>query len=515
MQKIIRSHWPWLLVSTAYATFVIFLLCIGLNQAVWSDDVASLSLGTWDWQRFWTIINIDYHPPGYFLLLRAWLYCLSPLTTIFTPISQAKLLSFIPNLILSLTGGWLLAKRRHYLSALIFALAALSAPYILPYAFEIRMYSLVMLTVTLAAYGAWRLLTGDQSIAAWLALIGGSVATFWCQYFAGVPVFFIWLLLLSWAVWQKNFPLCRRLLAAGTFTLVLISPSLSLCYQQSHRLTNHPLATASIPLPDDYWWHFPASLVYPLGATPSVTAAAFGFNLTNLTLLLIAAVSWWFFTPQPYSRLVLAIGLIWLLSYLTGIILYTLGVPFIPRYLFPVSGLIWFAWSLIFASDIRPISLSRRLTLAALALGTLILFAVNTTRFVRIKLAVARDTTAYTNWRQSALDADAQTVGIFDVGSLCILENFRFAHQFQNFNCTSFREANLTPQLQTALDADHAAYVINYRVPCDKLPQFFPGWQLTPVFHASPDNPQCQDSGITCPYNLVTPQCIYRISPNN
>lgn len=488
------------------------MLWVGLNQSVWTDEVASLSLGTWDWSRFWAIIAIDYHPPGYFLLLRAWLWLWSPLTEVFSQISQAKLLSFLPNLCLSLGGGYLLYRRRHYMSAVIFSSAALLAPFILPYAFEIRMYSWVMLLVCVTFAAAKALVDKGSDGKMWVLLVISSVAVVYGQYFAGISVGLIWL----WLAWQlvsaKNWQMLWQFIVCVGAALILAWPSVELAYKQSRSLSHHPLATATLPVPADYWWHFPASMVVPLGAAPTVTASAFSLSVTNMLLVGIVVVSLIGLTPKCYRRENLTIGFVWLGTYFIGVILYHYGVPFIPRYLFPVSGLLWWAWSLIFAQEWGELSSLRRGWLVALALGTLVLLAVNTYRFVRLELAFTRDTAVYTDWRKETLTENPASVAYYDVGSLCLLETMRFAQTFESAQCVPFGEQDVTPLLTEAVEASRDAYLISYRAPCKKMPAAFPSWQLKEVYHASPDNPQCQSTGILCPYNLVTPQCVYRVT---
>lgn len=211
--------------QAAYATVlvliaVMYLTLIG-GRAVWYDESYTLAMIRHSFSEIWSITAADFHPPLYYLLLKLFsmLFGYSLLS--------AKFFSLIPFVLISAIGGIQLKKLFDCRTALLFMVLFAMFPCFLPFAVEIRMYSLASLFLFLNALYALRLTQGISQPSDWLmfALFGTCAA--YTHYFALVSAGVVYGLLLLAVLLKKRSALKYWLFSAG-LTVVLYLPWLHL-----------------------------------------------------------------------------------------------------------------------------------------------------------------------------------------------------------------------------------------------------------------------------------------------
>ena len=137
-QRSIKRHWRLWTILAMGATFAL-TLWLGLKQSVWFDEAYSISLIKQSYDQLISLTAVDVHPPLYYVLLKLW-------TEVFG-MGEVALRSFSALCgALSVGVGLILTKRLFGLKVMVLATPLLTlSPYLLRYAFEIRMYVLASL----------------------------------------------------------------------------------------------------------------------------------------------------------------------------------------------------------------------------------------------------------------------------------------------------------------------------------------------------------------------------------
>ena len=140
--------------------FLAALICrlIAINQSLWLDEAISLNVVRN--YSFFEIINkfspSDFHPPGYYLLLKLWT----------APFSISVISGRLLSIFLSLAAGFYLYHLVRFIKNRRAAVWALSLflfnPLIIYYSHEIRMYSLVVFLLTAATFYFIKILNSPQ-----------------------------------------------------------------------------------------------------------------------------------------------------------------------------------------------------------------------------------------------------------------------------------------------------------------------------------------------------------------
>ena len=205
-----------------YPLFLIFTLAflirlIALNQSFWLDEAISANI-----IKNYSLINIvtqfspsDFHPPLFYLLLKAWSYIFGR-----TPVGL-RLFSVTASLLTGLylyKTAKLLFKQKIALLATIFLLFN---PLFIYYSQELRMYALVTLFLSASTFYFFKIQksTTSKSIFLFNLFILLSFLTFYGSIFY-IASFFLLLLI------QRKYKLIIKLLPGILLSILLISPLL-------------------------------------------------------------------------------------------------------------------------------------------------------------------------------------------------------------------------------------------------------------------------------------------------
>lgn len=126
------------------------LLSLCFHNCLWFDEAFTAGLISKSFPELLSIAAADVHPPLYYLLLKGFLLPFGG------SLFAARIFSWLPYLLLSLLGAFVL--RRHFGGgvSLLFNLCLCLLPMTARYAGQLRMYSWAMLFVTLTGFFAWR-----------------------------------------------------------------------------------------------------------------------------------------------------------------------------------------------------------------------------------------------------------------------------------------------------------------------------------------------------------------------
>lgn len=181
-----------LLLILAGALFTILPL---FHTHLWFDESYSVALARHGFAKIWDIGSYDVHPVLYYALLHV-LYLIFP-----DYILACRLFSWLCLVLLALFGFTHVRKYFGEKTGTLFSFFVLFFPVNVAYAGEIRMYSLVMLFVTLAAFYGWRIQEGqDNALKPWILMALFTVAASYTHYYGLLASAVINLFLLIWII---------------------------------------------------------------------------------------------------------------------------------------------------------------------------------------------------------------------------------------------------------------------------------------------------------------------------
>lgn len=261
-----NRHFKSVVILSLIASFALAMF-LGLKQSVWFDEGYSILLIKRPISELLSLTAVDAHPPLYYLILKGW-------TSIFG-MSEFALRS-LSAIFASLSIGAvaLLIKKLFSKSAAVASLPFMVlAPFILRYAFEIRMYSLTMLIGALATY-VLVLAHQKAKLKLWL-LYGFLVALGFYTLYMSIMIWLahgIWLIYITL---KNRRPLFKQQFILGyLFALLLFLPYVPTVISQfqnsalsgvANQVTFNELATSftffSVYQPN---WQVGALLTFPL-----------------------------------------------------------------------------------------------------------------------------------------------------------------------------------------------------------------------------------------------------------
>lgn len=172
----------------------IFISLGAFHTNIWFDESYSVAISNHSFSEIWNIGGNDVHPVFYYMMLKI-------VSLIFgNNILVFRLFSIVPIVILSILGITHIRKEYGERTGIIFSFLTLFLPIIAAYSSEIRMYTWVMLFVTITAIYANRIYKNELSIKNWLIFALFSLLSAYTHYyglmFAGIinVILFIYLL---------------------------------------------------------------------------------------------------------------------------------------------------------------------------------------------------------------------------------------------------------------------------------------------------------------------------------
>lgn len=169
-----------------------------LHTHLWFDESYSVAISRHGFAEIWSIGSHDVHPVLYYFLLHV-LYLVFP-----SYIAACRLFSWLCLVLLGLFGYTHVRKSFGEGTGVLFSFFVLFFPVNIAYAGEIRMYTLVMLLVTLAAYWAWRIHEGqDNAVKPWVFMSLFTIAASYTHYYGLLASAVINLFLLAEMIWDS------------------------------------------------------------------------------------------------------------------------------------------------------------------------------------------------------------------------------------------------------------------------------------------------------------------------
>ncbi len=198
---------------------------------IWYDEAYTFGVLRHSYSEMWRITAADVHPPLYYILLKLFV---TPFSDTFT---AAKVFSMIPMLLIIIIGGVQLKGIFDKKVSLCFMVMFLIFPFMVPYAVEIRMYSLAALFVFMTAIWAYKSYDRGKAKDSAIMLLSG-VAAAYTHYFALVAVGIIYFILLICILKHKKHML-RRWIICVVLSVVLYLPWLgSFIAQLAYKVEN-------------------------------------------------------------------------------------------------------------------------------------------------------------------------------------------------------------------------------------------------------------------------------------
>lgn len=172
----------------------IFISLGAFHTNIWFDESYSVAISNHSFSEIWNIGGNDVHPVFYYMMLK--------IVSLFfgNNILVFRLFSIVPIVILSILGITHIRKDYGERTGIIFSFLTLFLPIIAAYSSEIRMYTWVMLFVTITAIYANRIYKNELSIKNWVIFALFSLLSAYTHYyglmFAGIinVILFIYLL---------------------------------------------------------------------------------------------------------------------------------------------------------------------------------------------------------------------------------------------------------------------------------------------------------------------------------
>ncbi len=172
----------------------IFISLGAFHTNIWFDESYSVAISNHSFSEIWNIGGNDVHPVFYYMMLKI-------VSLIFgNNILVFRLFSIVPIVVLSILGITHIRKDYGERTGIIFSFLTLFLPIIASYSSEIRMYTWVMLFVTITAIYANRIYKDELSIKNWVIFALFSLLSAYTHYyglmFAGIinVILFIYLL---------------------------------------------------------------------------------------------------------------------------------------------------------------------------------------------------------------------------------------------------------------------------------------------------------------------------------
>lgn len=172
----------------------IFISLGAFHTNIWFDESYSVAISNHSFSEIWNIGGNDVHPVFYYIMLKIVSFIFGNNILVF------RLFSIVPIVILSILGITHIRKDYGERTGIIFSFLTLFLPIIAAYSSEIRMYTWVMLFVTITAIYANRIYKGELSIKNWVIFALFSLLSAYTHYyglmFAGIInlILFVYLL---------------------------------------------------------------------------------------------------------------------------------------------------------------------------------------------------------------------------------------------------------------------------------------------------------------------------------
>lgn len=210
--------------------FEILLLCgaacvLALGYELWYDEAFSAAIVRHSFSDIVSYTASDVHPPLYYFILKLFSMIFGERWVVY------HMVSVLPFILMLLLVGNFCKKRYGYSAALLTVLILASAPQMLCFALEVRMYSWAQLFVVLSAVTALSVLD-QESWKKWMILSLSNVLAAYLNYFAGAAVILISLCLLLFLIFKREKKSVFHWIISMLVTFLLYLPWLPVFWKQ-------------------------------------------------------------------------------------------------------------------------------------------------------------------------------------------------------------------------------------------------------------------------------------------
>ncbi len=307
---------------------ILLIACSIFHESLWFDEAYSVSLARQSFVDIWRIDTHDVHPPLYYMMLH--------FIGLFTnqSILSYRIFSWICIIILVVTARKLITKEWGEKVSDLYTILVLFTPMISVYTGEIRMYTLVMLLVTISCIVACRILKrNDQKDWILFALI--NIITAYTHYYGLLAIALCNLYLLVYFL-RHNQKALLRWTFFGILQIVCYLPWLMILFAQTGSVQN------------SFWlaFVFPQSIIEMLTFqfAGNLTGSAYLPDVVVLCIEIVLLVL--YFVRQPKKQLDAHFS-IFTIGVYGGVILIAIAVSlllrrdiFYARYLLCCSGVL-------------------------------------------------------------------------------------------------------------------------------------------------------------------------------
>lgn len=210
-------------------SLMILIILSAFNQAIWADEVFTLSLIKHSWTEMFSIAATDVHPPLYYIFVKI---AIDLFGSICNPIYLSKLVSTIPIVILLIIGFTYIRKRYGIFVSFLFNMCMVGMPRMRLYATEIRMYSFGILFVFCTYLFAMKILDREETRQDYIFLSIFSACAAYTHYFACASAIVIYVLILLTTCIRKEYKRMRNIFFSGISVVVLYLPWLFIFLKQ-------------------------------------------------------------------------------------------------------------------------------------------------------------------------------------------------------------------------------------------------------------------------------------------
>lgn len=345
---------------------IIFLLItsyIALSKlGVWADEIYSLALIKMPLNEFIFYSKNDVHPILYYIILKIFCKILNfiDLTLI------GKIFSLIPILLIGILSITKIKQHFGMLTAGIFFFCISSMPRILTIALEVRMYSWGLFLITTSLIYAYEIIK-NPDWKKWTILTVLTILSAYTHYFSAIASFSIYLLMLIYIV-RKERKLFKNWLISTVVSIIAYLPWLTIAFSQiSNVKATYWIAPITTNTVISYIYYIFSPAYLAIRGNELVSPTIIG------TLLLMSFIYLYYKNNDEFTTNTL---LIFLLVPLIGVIISVIVQPvFHIRYIIPVIGCMWLAFSILLAKSFKNLKIFIPVTILILIIGILGIFA--------------------------------------------------------------------------------------------------------------------------------------------
>lgn len=176
----------------------VFISLGAFHSNLWFDESYSVAIANHSFLDIWNIGGNDVHPVFYYIMLKIISFVFG------NNILAFRIFSIIPVIIMSILGITHIRKDFGEKTGILFSFLSLFLPIITAYSSEIRMYTWVMLFVTIMVIYANRLYKKDISIKNWIIFLIFSLLSAYTHYYGLMTAGVVNILLLIHFIKQKK-----------------------------------------------------------------------------------------------------------------------------------------------------------------------------------------------------------------------------------------------------------------------------------------------------------------------